>query len=359
MAVNICELLQFMVQKNISDIHFKADCMPLIRLNGDLISTGQEIFKPEVVREIAYTILNEAQKKHFEEDGEIDLSYSLDNLSRFRVNVYRQKGSIAMTLRVIPLTLRNFQDLNLPAAVLTKLCQAPSGLILIAGVTGAGKTTTLNAMINYINESLNYNIITIEDPVEFYHKDKKSSISQREVGSDTRSFGAALKYILRQDPDVIVIGEMRDPETIAAAVTAAETGHLVISTIHTIDAAHTLQRVIDSYPSSQQAQMRTSVANVLRGVIAQKLLIAADNHGRLPCTEVLVMTPYMRQLVTDGKLQDLYSSMARGLHEGMGTFDQDLLRLCKEGKITKEAALLESVRPDNLMSMLQGISVKL
>jgi len=357
--VNIRELLQFMVQQNISDIHFKANCAPLIRLHGNLLSSGPEVFKPETVREIAYTILNDAQKKRFEEDGELDLSYALDTISRFRVNVYRQKGTVALTLRVIPLNLRSFADLNLPAPVLEKLCQAPAGLILIAGVTGAGKTTTLNAMVNYINQNFNYNIISIEDPVEFYHKDQKSSISQREVGNDTRSFGAALKYILRQDPDVIVIGEMRDPETIGAAVTAAETGHLVISTIHTMDAGHTLQRVIDSFPSAQQTQMRMSVANILRGIVAQKLLVASDGGGRVPCTEVLIMTPYLRQLVTDGKFNEIASSISRGANEGMMTFDQDLLRLCRESKITQDTALQESARPDNLMSMLQGISVKI
>jgi twitching motility protein PilT len=214
-------------------------------------------------------------------------------------------------------------------------------------------------MIHHINQTLPYNIITIEDPIEFYHKDVKSSISQREVGSDTKSFGNALKYILRQDPDVIVIGEMRDPEAIAAAVVAAETGHLVLSTIHTMDAVHTIQRIVDSYAADQRGPMRQAVANILRGVIAQKLLTTTDGQGRLPCTEVMIMTPYIRQLVADNKLAEIHAAMGRGQNDSMQTFDQDLLRLCKDGKITRDMALLETARPDNFLSMLQGISVKI
>ncbi len=356
--MDIRELLQFMVLQNISDIHFKADCAPLIRLNGQLISTQKEPFTPETVKQIAYSLMAEPHKKRFEEDGELDMSYAVNKLSRFRVNVYRQKGTLALSLRVIPWDLKGFEELNLPASTFQKLCGMPSGLILIAGVTGAGKTTTLNAMIHYINERYAYNIITIEDPIEFYHKDKRSSISQREVGNDTQSFGTALKYILRQDPDVIVIGEMRDPEAIAAAVVAAETGHLVLSTIHTMDASHTIQRIIDSYPADQRTPMRLAVANILRGVIAQKLMTTQDTKSRIPCTEILLMTPYIRQLIGDNKMTEVYSAIARGHGEGMMTFDQDLLRLCKEGKISRESALIETTRPDNFLSMLQGISVK-
>lgn len=357
--MDIRELLQFMVRQNISDIHFKADSAPLIRLNGQLIHAAKEPFAAEAIAQIAYTMMHEVYQKRFEQEGELDFSFALDKVSRFRVNVYRQRGTMALSLRVIPLELKSFEALNLPDATLKKLCGLPAGLILIAGVTGAGKTTTLNAMLHYINQNWAYNVITIEDPVEFFHKDSKSSISQREVGSDTQSFGAALKYILRQDPDVIAIGEMRDPETIAAAVTAAETGHLVLSTIHTMDAIHTVQRMVDSYPPQLQAQTRVSIASVLRAVIAQKLMPTADGQDRVPCTEVMIMTPYLRQLISDGKIADIYAGMARGQNEGMATFDEDLLRLCRAGKISKEAALSESSRPDNLLSMMQGISVKL
>ncbi len=356
--MDIRELLRFMVQQNISDIHFKADCAPLIRLHGHLISSQKEVFTPDTVKQIAYSLMSETHKKRFEEEGELDLSFALDKVSRFRVNVYRQKGTLALSLRVIPWELKSFEELHLPVQTLQKLCAMPSGLILIAGVTGAGKTTTLNSMINYINQQFAYNIITIEDPIEYYHKDRKSSISQREVGNDTHSFGTALKYILRQDPDVIVIGEMRDPEAVAAAVVAAETGHLVLSTIHTMDAVHTIQRIVDSYPPAQQAPMRMAVANILRGVIAQKLISTEDGKGRMPCTEVLLMSAYIRQLIADNKMAEVYSAVARGQNDGMMTFDQDLLRLCKEGRISKEAALVETARPDNFLSMLQGISVK-
>jgi twitching motility protein PilT len=352
------ELLQFMVQQNISDIHFKADCAPLIRLNGQLITTQKQVFTPEAVKQIAYSLMSETHKNRFEEEGELDMSCALDKVSRFRVNVYRQKGTLALSLRVIPWELKSFQALNLPAQTLQKLCGYPSGLILIAGVTGAGKTTTLNAMLHHINQNMAYNVISIEDPIEFYHKDIKSSISQREVGNDTQSFGTALKYILRQDPDVIVIGEMRDPETIAAAVVAAETGHLVISTIHTMDAIHTIQRILDSYPADQRTPMRPAIANILRGVIVQKLVTTSDGKGRLPCTEILLMTPYIRQLIADAKMTEVYSAIARGQNDGMLTFDQDLLRLCRENKVSKETALVETMHPDNFLSMLQGISVK-
>jgi twitching motility protein PilT len=356
--MEIRELLQFMVQQNISDIHFKANCAPLIRLHGRLITAHQDLFSPDIVKNLAYSLMNDQHKKRFEQEGELDMSYTLDKISRFRVNIYRQKGTIAVTLRVIPLDLKTFEQLNLPSTALQNFCAAPSGLILLAGVTGAGKTTTMNSMVNYINENYAYNIITVEDPIEFYHTDKKSSVSQREVGNDTQSFHTALRFILRQDPDVIVIGEMRDPETIAAAITAAETGHLVLSTIHTADALHTLQRIIDSYPGDQQPQIRTTLANVLRGVMAQKLLPTIDDKSQIPCTEVLTINSYLRQLIMEGKTSDLYAAMARSQAEGALTFDQDLLRLCKAGKITRETALTEAARPENFLSLLQGITVR-
>jgi twitching motility protein PilT len=357
--MNIRELLEFMVRRNISDIHFKANCAPLIRLNGHLISSQKEAFTPEMVKDIAYSVMTDSHKKRFEEEGELDFSYALDHVSRFRANIYRQKGTLALSLRVIPWELKTFEQLHLPVKTLESLCAMPSGLILIAGVTGAGKTTTMNTMLNYINQNYAYNIITIEDPVEFYHKDGQSSISQREVGGDTKSFNSALKYILRQDPDVIVIGEMRDPETIAAAIVAAETGHLVLSTIHTMDAIHTVQRIVDSYPATLQAQTRLSLSSILRGVVAQKLVTTSDGKGRMPCTEILLTTPYIKQLISENKMPEVYASMGRGQNDGMMTFDQDLLRLCREGRISKETALVETARPDNFLSMLQGISVKI
>ena len=357
--MDIKTLLEFMVKQNISDIHLKADAAPLIRLNGRLIGSDQPPLTPELVKELAYSLMSELHQKEFEQEGELDFAYALGKISRFRVNVYRQKGSLALSLRVIPLQIKSFEELLLPTGTIKKLCDSPSGLILVAGVTGAGKTTTANAMVNYINENFANNIITIEDPIEFFHKDRQSSISQREVGKDTRSFATALKYILRQDPDIIMIGEMRDPETIAAAVTAAETGHLVISTIHTMDAAQTVQRIVDSYPAGQQSQIRMSLSNILRGVIAQKLVLTVDGKTRLPCTEILVATPYIRQLIAEGKLMDLPTAMSRGQNEGMLTFDQDLIRLTHDGLIAADTAVRESSRPENLTSMLQGISVKL
>lgn len=358
--MDVKQLLEFMVKQSISDIHLKAFAAPLIRLNGHLVvASDQPPLTAVLVKQLAYDLMNDMHRERFEKDGELDFAYELDKVSRFRVNVYKQKNTLALSLRVIPLELRSLEALNLPAAALKRLCGLPSGLILVAGITGAGKTTTVNAMVNYINENSANNIITIEDPIEYFHKDKRSSISQREVGSDTHSFSTALKYILRQDPDVIVIGEMRDPEAIAAAVTAAETGHLVLSTIHTMDAFQTIQRIIDTYPLSQQTQVRTALSNILRAVIAQRLVPRADEKGRIPCAEVLVATPYIRQLIADGKLNEINSAMSRGANEGMITFDQDLVRLVKEGQITADAAVADASRPENLMSMLQGISVKI
>ncbi len=356
--MNVDQLLQVMVKSGISDIHFKAGSAPLIRINGKLISTNYEKLSKETIENIAYELMNEEQRRIFEEELELDFAYSVEGIARFRVNIYRQKNTIALTLRVIPLEIKTFKELNLPEKVLIKLSHEPRGLILIAGITGSGKTTTLNSMLNYINENFQYNIITIEDPIEYYHIDKKSSISQREIGVDTKSFKNALKYVLRQDPDVVVIGEMREFEAISAGITAAETGHLVLSTIHTIDAVQTIDRIIDAYPPHQQKQARIQLSNVLKGIVAQRLCNRKDGTGRIPAVEVLMGTSFVRKLILDGRTQDLYKAMESGEYYLMNTFDQSLLKLYNEGLISFEEAMDKATNPEDLQLKLRGISQK-
>jgi len=285
----------------------------------------------------------------------MDISYAVPGLSRFRVNVYRQKGSIALSLRVVPLEIKAFEPLNLPTEALTKLASSTRGLILVAGITGSGKTTTLNALLDHINKSYAYNIITIEDPIEYFHTDIKSSIAQREVGSDTETFRKALKHILRQDPDVVVLGEMRDHESIQAGITAAETGHLVLATIHTMDAAQTMDRLLESYMANEQAAARVRIANVLKGIVGQRLLESADGKQRYPATEILAVTSLVRKLLMDGKTHEIHKAMEQGQFYGMHTFDQDILRLFNEKKVTMEEALDAATNPDDLTLKLKGM----
>jgi twitching motility protein PilT len=354
--MNIDQLLQLMIKSGISDIHFKADSSPLIRINGKLVSTQYEKFSADAVAKIALSLMSEPQRELFEQENELDFAYSIANVARFRVNVYKQKNSVALTLRVIPLETKDLKALNLPEDVLSKVANESRGLILVAGVTGSGKTTTLNAILRMINETHTYNIITVEDPIEYYHVDKKSSISQREIGCDTRSYKNALKYVLRQDPDVVVIGEMREFEAISAGISAAETGHLVLSTIHTIDAVQTIDRIIDSYPPHQQRQARIQISNVLKCVLAQRLCTTADSKGLIPATEVLMGTSFVRKLILENKTQELYKAMENGEYYLMNTFDQSLLKLFKAGSITFEEVMDKASNPEDLQLKLRGIS---
>ncbi|MCK5534515.1 PilT/PilU family type 4a pilus ATPase [bacterium] len=354
--MDINEILQLMIKKGISDIHFKAGVSPLVRINGKLIATAFEGFTPKHIEEIAYKLMNPLHRQIFEREKELDFSHTISGVSRFRVNVYRQKGSIALTLRVIPLEMKKFEDLNLPMETLIKLCQEQRGLILITGVTGAGKTTTMNTMIDYINKNRACNIITVEDPIEFYHQDEKATISQREVGEDTNSFSSALRYILRQDPDVIVLGEMRDFETIRQGILAAETGHLVFSTIHTLDAVQTLDRIVSLYPSANATEARIQLANVLRGIVAQRLIPGIDGESVVPATEILIGTSLIKKLILDAQNKDLYKVMEQGEFYGMKTFDQAIYQLYMGKKISLENALEYATNPDNVMLKMRGIS---
>ncbi|OGS19629.1 MAG: hypothetical protein A3J83_04880 [Elusimicrobia bacterium RIFOXYA2_FULL_40_6] len=355
MAMNINELLKLMVKAGISDIHFKSDSPPLIRIHGKLMSSEFDAFTPKQIEELAYSLLTKEQKEKFESESELDVSYSVESVSRFRVNIYRQRNTVALTLRVVPVKIKTFDELNLPPETLKKLAAQSRGLILVTGVTGAGKTTTMNSILDHINATYNYNIITVEDPIEFYHKDKKSSLSQREIGLDTKSFKNALKYVLRQDPDIVVLGEMREYEAIASGITAAETGHLVLSTIHTIDAVQTIDRIIDTYPEHQQHQARIQISNVLRGVIAQRLCVSADGKSRVPATEILIGTSLVRKMILENKIPELYKAMEQGEYYGMHTFDQDLHRLYIEKKIKLEEALDKATNPEDLQLKLKGM----
>lgn len=355
MAVDVSQLFQTMVKSGISDIHFKAGTPPMVRLHGRLISSGFTKMSREHIEELAGLLMNEEQKRQFAQERELDMSYSVPNLSRFRVNVYRQRGSLALSLRVVPLTLKTFADLNLPSDTLVKLLAHTRGLILVAGITGSGKTTTLNAMIDHINKNYSYNIITVEDPIEYYHTDAKCSIAQREVGHDTASFQKAMKYILRQDPDVVVLGEMRDRESVLAGITAAETGHLVLATIHTMDAAQTMDRLLSSYEPSEQAGARLRIANVLRGIVGQRLLESQDGSARYPATEILVVTSLLRKLLSEGKTADVAKSIEQGQFYGMHSFDQDIARLFSERKVSLEEALDAATNPDDLTLKLKGM----
>jgi len=356
MAIDIKNLLTLMVEKDISDIHFKADSVPALRVRGSMIlATNLQKLSEADVAAVATQLMNKEQAAEFEKEMELDLAYSLQGVARFRVNVYRQKGSIGLTLRVVPVKLRTFEELNLPIDAMTKLGAESRGLILFSGITGAGKTTTLNSFLNYLNMNHQYRIITVEDPIEFFHTDQKSTIVQREVGLDTRTFGNALKHILRQDPDVVVIGEMRDLETMQAAISAAETGHLVLSTIHTLDATQTVDRIVDVHPAHQHGQVRQQLANCLKGVIGQRLVISKDGKSRFPSTEVMIGNSIVRRHLLEGKTAELRKVLEGGAYYGMHTFDQDLLRLFSEGKIDDKTVLEEATNPEDVALRLKGL----
>jgi twitching motility protein PilT len=312
---------------------------------------------PELVGAMADSLMNDRQRQKFEENWEVDLAYAVPGMGRFRVSVYRQRGTIAMVFRAISVVIPTLDGLNLPP-VIKQICQEERGLVLVTGTTGSGKSSSLAAMIDFINQSRTSNIITVEDPVEFLHRDNKSIISQREVGSDTQSFANALKGALRQDPDVILVGEMRDLETIETAMTAAETGHLVMSTLHTMDAAETINRIIGVFPPYHQRQVRIQLAGVIKGVISQRLVPKSDGKGRVPAVEVMLGTGRIRECIDDeNKTRQLHDAIAQGfITYGMQTFDQSLMKLFSSKMITYEEALRQSSNPDDFALKVSGIS---
>ncbi len=355
--MHINDLLKIATERGASDLHLKVGSHPVIRIDGKLTAlTEQKRLMQEDTIAMAFSIMSARQKQKFKDNYEIDMAYSVPGLGRFRCSVFQQRGAVGLVLRVIPVRIMTIRELLLPV-VLEKISDEPRGLILVTGTTGSGKSTTLAAMIDYINTTRTEHIITIEDPIEFLHRDKKSIINQREVDVDTKAFADALRSALRQDPDVILVGEMRDYETIETALLAAETGHLVLSTLHTLDATETINRIIAVFPPHQQKQIRLQLAAVLRSVISMRLMPRADNRGRVPAVEVLRSTQYIRDCVENkDKTKMIKDAIAQGTSQyGMQTFDQSLFHLYKSDLITLEEALRRATNPDEFKLRIQGI----
>jgi twitching motility protein PilT len=352
MAVTLSDLLKKLLELSGSDLHITTNSPPQVRVHGHLQPLDMPPLGPADTKQLAYSVMTDAQKHRFEEDLELDFSFGLKGLARFRANIFNQRGAVAAVFRVIPYEIKSFAQLNLPLVV-SKLCDRPRGLILVTGPTGSGKSTTLAAMLDKINSERHEHIITIEDPIEFVHPHKNCLVNQREIHQDTKSFSAALRAALREDPDVVLIGEMRDLETIESALRIAETGHLTFGTLHTNSAASTINRIIDVFPSHQQPQIRAQLSLVLEGVLCQALLPKAGGQGRCMAMEVLVPNPAIRNLIREDKIHQIYSSMQSGQDKyGMQTFNQSLMALYLQKAITIEAALLRSSNTEELQDMI-------
>jgi twitching motility protein PilT len=352
MSVNLRVLLEEMIEREASDLHITAGERPKLRIDGDITNANScaDVLNPTDTLKLAYSVLTETQKKRFETDDELDFSFGIQNLARFRGNVFKQRGCVSVAIRMIPFNVRTFDELGLPP-VLSKLAERPRGLILVTGPTGSGKSTTLAAIIDKINKERKGHIITVEDPIEFIHRHQSCIVNQREVGTDTKSFSSALKYALREDPDVILVGEMRDLETIAAALTIAETGHLALATLHTNSAAESINRIIDVFPSNQQAQARAQLAFVLEGVLTQTLLPRARGRGRVMASEIMVCTPAIRALIRDDKVHQIVSQMQAGKKYGMQTMNDSLYLHYLNREVTLEECLRVSPDPNEFLRM--------
>jgi twitching motility protein PilT len=350
--MKILDILKIAIDAGASDVHLTVASPPIMRVNGKLLKIGEERLLPDDSMAIIKEILTEKQIEMFEERGELDFSYSNPGLGRFRVNIYKQRGSYSMALRVVALTIPSMESLRLPE-ILKELAKKQRGLILVTGPTGSGKSTTLAAMIDHMNKTRNEHIITIEDPIEYLHKHEMSVVNQREIGHDSQSFANALRAALRQDPDVILVGEMRDLETISTAITAAETGHLVLSTLHTIGAAKTVDRIIDVFPPHQQQQVRIQLASVIEAVISQQILPKADGTGRVAAFEIMIANPAVRNLIREGKTHQIQTVLQTGSTVGMLTMDASLLDLYKKRLIDLPTLKKYAVDIDLLMKQIQ------
>ncbi|VAX33525.1 Twitching motility protein PilT [hydrothermal vent metagenome] len=355
--MNVDTLLKASIEQGASDLHVKVGATPMARINGMLTPLGQfQRMNKDDVTALAYSVLSPAQRETFKQDHEIDLAYSAAGLGRFRVSIFMQRGTVGAVFRVIPSRILSLQDLVLPEAI-HKLAKEQRGLVLVTGTTGSGKSTTLAAMVDIINTSRTVNIITIEDPIEFLHRDKKGIVSQREIGQDTESFGGALRAALRQDPDVIMVGEMRDFETISTALTAAETGHLVLSTLHTLDATETINRIVSVFPPYHHDQVRMQLSTVLKGIVSMRLIPRAEGEGRVPAVEILLGTQTVCEAITDAKkTRTLKDVIAAGKTQyGMQTFDQSIYEHYQNGLISYEEALKWTSTPEDFALKVKGI----
>jgi twitching motility protein PilT len=357
-GLNIDTLLRSACEKKASDLHLKVGNYPYLRVDGELTALTQYTrISSEDMLNMAFSMMTNRQKQKFKENAELDMAYGVAGLGRFRVNVFQQRGNVGMVLRVIPTKIRTLEELIMPN-IIDKICQESRGMVLVTGTTGSGKSTTLAAMVDRINSTRTDHIITIEDPIEFLHRDKKGFVNQREVEVDTPSFGSALRAALRQDPDVILVGEMRDLETIGTALLAAETGHMVFSTLHTMDATETIQRIIAVFPPPEQKQIRLQLSSTLKAIVSQRLVRKADGIGRAPAVEVLIATEYIKDcIINPDKTRMIHDAIASGVSQyGMQTFDQSLYDLYRQGLITLEEALGNSTNPDEFKLRIAGIS---
>ena len=356
MEFDFAEVLLQVMDRNASDLHLTAGSPPMIRHHGKLHALDYPRLTPQVTREVIYSILTNDQRQKLETDWQIDFAYSIPGKARFRVNCYFQRASLSAALRLIPQEMPKLSQLGVPS-ILEDFTKKPRGFVLVTGPTGSGKSTTLAAMLDLINEVRHEHILTIEDPIEFLHKHKRCIVNQRELGADTQSFGLGLKAALRQDPDVILVGEMRDLETISTALTAAETGHLVFATLHTQDTAQTVDRIVDVFPPEQQQQVRVQLSVALQGIISQQLLPTADGQGRICACEILVPTPAVRNLIREGKTHQIYSALQTGGQFGMQTMDAALAQLVRENKITRELAESRASAPEELRRLMGTVRV--
>ncbi len=352
--VSMEELLNLMVQRGGSDLHLSVGAPPKIRIDGKLIDTEYEPLMPEATKKLVYSVLGADQVAKFEKNLELDFSFGVANLGRFRTNAFIQRGSVAAVLRVIPFEVYDFQTIGLPVKVCEYICNLPRGLVLCTGSTGSGKSTTLASMVNYINESRQSHIVTIEDPIEFLHRNKGCLVNQREVGGDTLGFEKALKSVLRQDPDIVLVGEMRDLETIEAALTLAETGHLTFATLHTSDVQQTVNRIVDVFPAHQQQQIRTMLSFTLQAVLCQQLVPRIHGKGRVLAAEIMIVNPAIRALIRDNKAHQIMSTIQTGGAVGMRTMNQSLFSLFSRRLISQEDAIGRSSEPDELKMMMEG-----